>query len=226
MSVGYNPKIVSNGLIYCLDAANVKSYPGTGTVWTDLIRQSVGTITNSPTFSSSDAGGAFAFSAASSQFVDVNIDLDNVFSAGITMQAWIKVPSYVGFNRILTVRDAAGTGYTYFIQISSTTGVIQFGTAAGQFTNGLTAVGTNTWVNVAGTCTYGASSIKIYLNGIDNTGSATGTPAYTANVGSLYIARLTTNYSNITLSNAQIYNRALTEQEILQNYNALKGRFI
>jgi hypothetical protein len=36
MAVGYNPRIVTDSLVLCLDAANTKSYPGSGTTWTDL----------------------------------------------------------------------------------------------------------------------------------------------------------------------------------------------
>jgi hypothetical protein len=225
MSVYAGPEMLTNGLILCLDAGNTKSYPGSGTSCTELARNSTGTIYNTPTFSSSDAGGSFTFVAASSQYIDINIDLDNTLSAGITMQAWVKITSYSLFNRILTIRDAAGTGYQYWIQTAPTSGIIQFGTAPGAYTNGFSAVGTGTWVNLAGTCNYGSSSIKLYINGVDDTGVNTGTPAYTADVGSVYIARLNTTYSNFALSNVQLYNRALTAAEIRQNFNAMRGRF-
>ena len=53
----YGPRIVSNGLVLCLDAANKRSYPGTGTTWTDLSGNSNnGTLTNGPTFSAGNMG--------------------------------------------------------------------------------------------------------------------------------------------------------------------------
>ena len=47
MATNYNPKIVTDGLVLCLDAANTKSYSGSGTTWTDISGKSNnGTLTN------------------------------------------------------------------------------------------------------------------------------------------------------------------------------------
>jgi hypothetical protein len=51
MGVAYNPRIVTNGLVLALDAGNTKSYPGSGTTWTDLSSSNSGTLVNDPTFS-------------------------------------------------------------------------------------------------------------------------------------------------------------------------------
>ena len=56
MSLHHYPKIVTNGLVLCLDAANPSSYPGTGTTWNDLIGNTNSTLVNGPTYSSSNAG--------------------------------------------------------------------------------------------------------------------------------------------------------------------------
>ena len=61
MAVGYNPKIITDGLVLCLDAGNTKSYPGSGTSWSDLSGQgNTGTLVNGPTYSSAD-GGSIVF---------------------------------------------------------------------------------------------------------------------------------------------------------------------
>ena len=58
MSIAGGPDIVENGLVLHLDAADSNSYPGSGTVWTDLSGNGYnGTLTNGPTFSSSNRGG-------------------------------------------------------------------------------------------------------------------------------------------------------------------------
>ena len=49
MAVGYNPRIVTDGLVLALDAGNTKSYPGSGSTWTDLIGGRGATLTGSPT---------------------------------------------------------------------------------------------------------------------------------------------------------------------------------
>ena len=61
MGLSHSPRIVTNGLVLCVDAANPRSYPGAGTAWTDLSKQgNNGTLTNSPTFSRNN-GGRFSF---------------------------------------------------------------------------------------------------------------------------------------------------------------------
>jgi hypothetical protein len=53
MAYNFSPKIITDGLVLYLDAANTRSYPGSGTVWTDLSRVgNNGTLTNGPTFNS------------------------------------------------------------------------------------------------------------------------------------------------------------------------------
>ena len=57
MATKYSPKIITNGLVLSLDAANNKSYPRSGTTWSDLSgNNNTGTLTNGPTFSDSNGG--------------------------------------------------------------------------------------------------------------------------------------------------------------------------
>ena len=60
MAFSYSPKIVTDGLVFAVDAANKKSYPGSGTTWTDLAGSNDGTLTNGPTFDSGN-GGSIVF---------------------------------------------------------------------------------------------------------------------------------------------------------------------
>ena len=58
MGLAHSPRIVTDGLVLCVDAANTKSYPGSGTTWTDISGKGHnGTLTNGPTFSSDNMGG-------------------------------------------------------------------------------------------------------------------------------------------------------------------------
>ena len=56
MSYKFGPSIVTDGLVFYVDAANENSYPGSGTTWTDLAGSDDGTLTNGPTFDSGNAG--------------------------------------------------------------------------------------------------------------------------------------------------------------------------
>ncbi|MEK9696312.1 MAG: hypothetical protein VW270_11135, partial [Candidatus Poseidoniales archaeon] len=60
MGIHYNPKIVTDDLVLCYDAANNRSYPKTGTTWTDLAGSNDGTLTNGPTFDTTN-GGSIVF---------------------------------------------------------------------------------------------------------------------------------------------------------------------
>ena len=67
MGLGHSPRIVTDGLVLCLDAANARSYPGTGTTWTDRSASGYsGTLTNGPTFST-DGGGCFVFDGSNDE---------------------------------------------------------------------------------------------------------------------------------------------------------------
>ena len=56
MGLTHSPRIVTDGLVFCVDPANARSYPGTGTTLTDLKGSNNGTLTNGPTFSSDNRG--------------------------------------------------------------------------------------------------------------------------------------------------------------------------
>jgi len=73
MACNYQGKIVTNGLVLCLDAADKKSYPGTGTVWTDRSENgNHGTLTNGPTFNGAN-GGSIVFDGPSDGVLLPNI---------------------------------------------------------------------------------------------------------------------------------------------------------
>ena len=86
MGIKYNPRVVTDGLVFCVDAASKRSYLGTGTTWTDLAGSNNGTLTNGPTFSS-DNGGSIVFDG-SDDYVLLGNDINLGTSASITV--WIK----------------------------------------------------------------------------------------------------------------------------------------
>ena len=62
MSLNHSPAIVTDGLVLCLDAANIRSYPKSGTTWSDLVGTNNGTLTNMDAANfSSDNGGSLSF---------------------------------------------------------------------------------------------------------------------------------------------------------------------
>jgi uncharacterized delta-60 repeat protein len=85
MGISYNPRIVTDGLVLALDAANPKSYPGSGTTWTDLSGNgNTGTLTNGPTYSSAN-GGSIAFDGVDDYSA---LTSNYTLSAGWTLSFW------------------------------------------------------------------------------------------------------------------------------------------
>jgi hypothetical protein len=230
MGLNHSPRIITDGLVLCLDAANIKSYPGSGTTWTDLSGSgNNGTLRNSPTFSSENLG-KLTFNGTN-QDVDCGNDSSINFGTGnFTVSMWFRRYANTTTNlRLLSkaaggdTANAANAGFAFFgsdTGISFTinpTGARVFVTAASYLPN--------EWVNVVGLIERGVS-VRAYKNSTLTqaisapSGSVTGTT-------SLFLG--SNSGANVfwegEISNVALYNRALSDSEILQNFNALRGRF-
>jgi hypothetical protein len=229
MAINVRPSIVTSGLVLNLDAANMKSYPRSGTTWRDLSGLgNNGTLTNGPTFSSAN-GGYINYDGT-----DDYADFGNIFNfttQDFTFSHWI----YFNSLTTTTVNQGPVTFYKggfnnsgYYTQASSV-GALVFVTnqiGAAQVTStAVGAVAAGAWYCVTYTRT--GSSIRLYVNGVDSTSSA-GThinPLATSN--SFRIANYQNGfiYSNIRIASFLTYTKALTPSEVQQNYNATKTRF-
>ena len=231
MAVVYNPRIVRDNLVLALDAGNTKSYPGSGTTWTDLSgKGNNGTLTNGPTYSSTNSG-SIVFDG-SNDYTDFSSSSSFGFGTGdFTVEFFILpdvVPSsYIGLcGSLNTSGGAAGFAFG-----TDSTGEITFSfnsASATTFTANSTDVkwSANVWQHIV--LRRGSGSVMIFLNG-----SQIGTTKTdTANLGtsdSFVIGRYYTDFSDYyfdgNISNFRIYSKALTTSEIQQNFNALRGRF-
>jgi hypothetical protein len=221
-------KIVTDGLVLALDAADRNSYPGSGTTWSDLSGNNIiGTLTNGPTFNSANGGSIFT------DGTDDWIPISYTGSAAdsYTFSAWFNNDNYSETKFILgRGRDGAGNGWSLHLAIT-TTGTAQAGavptvpSVVGLGTAGTIVLALNTWYHITGVWTAG-SSIRCYVNGVlDGTVSTSGTSLRTSTNGWWIGSLTTTNFTSGYNAVAQVYNRALSTTEILQNYNAQKSRF-
>lgn len=232
MGTKYNSRAVSNGLLLYIDAANTRSYPGSGITWYDLSGNNRNVILyNTPTFASTNQG-SLDFDAGSSEFGTFASPSDlSVF----TCEAWFKVnttPLSTTVQAIITQSfPGANTRINYSLGFNgaNNTGAYD-GKINGGFWNGtwrLTAGFTPTvgvWYHTA--VTYDGSTIIQYQNGVSqSTLNYAATP--TGSGSSSYIMRRwdDANFLDGNLAILKLYNRALTASEILQNYNSTKGRF-
>jgi hypothetical protein len=225
--------IVTNGLVLNLDAGFTPSYPKSGTTWYDLSSGgNNGTLTNGPTFNSSN-GGSIVFDGVDDYVLrDAFVDAGSNFS----VFAWVKPGAINIRNGIVgnsypynsrqgfflsTGTNYAGTTNTFFLSIGSD---VAYRTAAN---NSITL---NTWNYVGGTVINGGEDIKLYVNGTETSyfGGVLNSGTVTYSTNQLYIgARVGGNLEPFVgnIATSQIYNRVLSSTEILQNFNAQKGRF-
>jgi len=223
MAVGYNPKIVTDGLVLAVDAANVKSYPGSGTTWSDLTSNSHDlTLINGPSYSSTDGGlidfdGANDYATTSgSSTVSINASQDFSFDA------WIKIDDN-GINSIFNIGDYSQSSGFVFYTASTSRNLSVYTNNALAFSSG--AVTLNVWAHVA--LSRSGSTVTVYLN-TSSVGTFTHSAALSGQFD-LANSKYGGSYSNEIngkISNARLYvGKALTSAEVTQNYNALKGRY-
>jgi len=220
----YGPQIVRNGLVLALDAADRNSYPGSGATWTDLSGNGYnGTLTNSPTFSNTN-GGTIVFDGIDDY---VSIPSNNNFNNGnnITVEAWVLCTNWSSYTHPMIV--AKGINVEWILWKSNDTGYVgKLGWRAASTVYSTTSLPNNTWCQCIGSV--GSSGTKVYFNGVlESTAGAT--TFSTGNINVTIAAGLVSGApSNILGANVaitKIYNRQLTDVEVLQNYNATKTRF-
>jgi hypothetical protein len=216
--------IVTNGLVLNLDAGFTPSYSTSGTTWYDLSYNGYnGTLTNGPTFNSSN-GGSIVFDG-----VDDYATAGNFFTyQTFTINLWVKPGS--SQTTYADIIDNNHTGAQNWVcqQNENDLNQYQFGVFGSSFQNSLTGTFTltsNIWVNL--TFTFDGDKVRGYINGsLFGTGASLGTTIHyaapTFNIGRWNSGGRNWNGQYGMIS---VYNRQLTSQEILQNYNAQVSRF-
>lgn len=236
MGINYNtPQIVTDGLILCLDAGNRRSYSGTGITWADLSGQgNNGTLINSPTFNTGNLGNlVFSTQTQYAEFADIptrinspNFSIESVFYFNnIDSLAVIqnkRNPNWPYKQRSMFMSDSAiinGAAGKHlcllFIpdnspDVFSVMRSLSYDLLLGGGARIVHAVGVND-----------STSARLYINGQLVASNATAQPSATYNIPGYnsYCHGPTTLYLS------KLYNITLTQQQISQNFNAIRGRF-
>lgn len=227
MSIQGNPYIVhDSSLVLSLDAANVKSYPTTGTSWVDLSNNSnIGTLVNTPTFNSG-SGGNFSFNGTNNQVILPENSALNTQTPSV--EVWVKINA-TSHNGFFFEKGNVNTQYSLFQEgtfirwrHSLNTGLSSLSVSTADY------ISTSNWAHIVGT--YISGQRRMYINGaLVNSEAQTGTIATNANGSSIGVyggyngAR--GYYYNGSIGSVKVYNKVLTPSEVLQNYNATKSRF-
>jgi hypothetical protein len=214
MALQHSPSIVTSGLVLCLDAANPRSYPGTGASWRDVSGGGyIASLVSSPTYNSA---GYFVFTGT--QTVTVTNPLfasQSATNQTWTVSAWLNIddttdqslinfgiglyPSYGTNNSLLYLNAGANDYYTY----------------GGDIGNLGWKYVTFRFNNATGARTIYSNAANISTSGPNNTS----TPV-ALNATSTIASNLRGN-----LAKLEIYNRMLTDDEVTQNFNAFRGKY-
>ena len=233
MACNAGPDIIEDGLVLCLDAANINSYPKSGTAWTDLAGFHDGTLTNGPTFSS-DNGGCIVFDGTNDHVVLGGTGAGAAIAANdeLTMMYWVRFDS-VGFQDVLEF----GSTNNEVLRLGPTSdGKLDFKIKGGGLQHGVETsqtISANQWYHFAASWKASTTPI-IYINGksvsVSNSLCAGCPVSAGPNFDSLnkYIGLHVGGpgrYLNGRITCINLYSRQLSDDEIRRNYEATVGRF-
>jgi hypothetical protein len=216
MSINGGPDIVTNGLVLHLDAANNKSYNGSGTTWNDLVGNYNITLTNGPIYNSNNKGSILFDGINEHGITNWNILTGNaIFSYDIIFLKYNNNNS-----NFISYGTAAVSQANQFGIYNNTIGALNFGNDT---IISVSLISSNRWYIAS--VTHDGSTTRLYFNGVL---SNTKNTSYNFGASSLYIGQAIINgfNANINIASLKFYNKTLSNNEVLQNFNALKGRFI
>ena len=223
------PSIVTSGLTLMLDAGYIPSYPRTGTTWNDLSGNgNNGTLVNGPSFNPAD-GGSIVFDGTDDYAVVSSFSQLPIGSNARTVNMWFKTNTTTWQDNVnnMFFYGATNTGNSFGIdfRVYPAMEFYSWGGAGRDIIFNTTFPQTG-WSNL--TVVYnGTTTLNIYENSI-NTQNATINVLNTIS-SNVWIGSINPSfnpwYYDGGIANIQIYDRALSSSEVLQNYNAYKSRF-
>ena len=231
MGTSYNPRIVTDGLILCLDAANKRSYPGSGSTWNDLSGKGNHFALSGPVFSENNASSYFEFGDDQGDYAyrsttdviggltDITVDMWILIT---TLQSQIAFLSYAtsSFNNELLLFKNAGNIHHYWANSTVSTALNTAYYDAGNWIN-LVFRRNNSTANYSFNGIQRASMTGAGGDTIDTGGTLVFGQEQDSPGGGFDTSQDFPGYIN----SLKIYNRYLSNEEITKNYLATKGRF-
>jgi len=233
MAFSNGPTIVRDGLVLALDASDRNSYPGSGTTWFDMSGNGYnGTLTNGPTFNSSN-GGSIVFDGVDDYTSLGNLGtIGNAYSIECVFYS-TAVQSYknVYDMNYSTYNPNTGNVGPRMEQFSDNT--FNWVWSGNTSNNGIynyttpSALLANRFYHTVFTLNSG--TVNTYKNGVIQDSNVASPNGYITTFGDVNIGRGfildPSRYFAGTVPVFKIYNRALSAAELTQNYNATKSRF-
>lgn len=235
--ISYNPRIVTNGLVTALDAANIKSYSGSGSTWFDVSGNgNHATLVGTPTFVSSYQGSFNITTTTQYITLSNNLNLDTLASTrNFTMffGALKTNYSYTAGGNSMFIQgsvDGYNTGWRVIENSVGTTATVM--TVPQQYAFSSPAVTTTIYATdtvlgrfgVVGFAQNG-STVTSFINQIAATSSAF--PAYSTGTAGATVGRQLSGVGSFIgyIGFILFYNRTLSSDEMMQNYYAYRGRY-
>ena len=230
--------IIQDNLVIWLDAANIKSYDGSGTTWINLSdNNNIGILHNGVTFYDYNSG-YFVFDGKD-DYASINTSSYPSGNFSFTVSTFIKWNGPASGNQLIFTFGADGSNEAIILWINNSSyAELQFGSDTGKVVS-KSPIEVGKWYNIC--AVYDTNKTKIYVNGL-----LEGTTPYSAanitlndNVSgnNASFGRFPSNFAaqvlnppgygsyNGIISQFLFYNRSLSDVEILQNYNALRYRY-
>lgn len=227
MALYHSPQISLDGLVLCLDAANPKSYPGSGNTLFDLSGNKYDfTIYGSPTYNSS---GYFTFANNQTTQYIMRFPFETP-TIDITYSCWFRSNFSNATQTPFTYSVNGNNEMLFFINNNTQLAPHPKGVSIGVNTTNMT----NIWVNFTWSRVTSTGQSLFYRDG-QNIGEYTASAGTSIVSGGHMIIGQEADSAGGSFDISQnldgdfarldVYNRALSPQEIQQNYNAIKGRF-
>jgi hypothetical protein len=214
--------IVMNGLVNYLDAGYNVSYPGTGTTWNNIsgVSGGTGTLTNGPTYST-DGGGSIVFDGVD-DIINITDNPSLDISNNISISLWFNPSTYkssvYSVNFFKKFEGISNANFQFYFDGVYTPQKIRVlatrGGTWGSVSPDSAVIGINQWTNVVWTYSSTGGGL-LYINGVSQ-GNSVGSGVLSTNNTNIQIGQSL----NGKISSSSIYNKVLTPQEVLQNYQA------
>lgn len=234
MSISYNPKVVTEGLQLYLDAANKRSYPGSGTNWKNLKdNTNIPVLGGSPTYDSTTNFGVFDCNGSTDDWNVSSVLTDSFLQGDWTIGCWVNfdtISTTTNGNIDKTILQHGVSTNNNGLHLAQRDSGIRFGLYSNDSQSSVTLT-TLQWYNINFTIMGDTPYTKqLFFNGVKDTGLSNIQPPgnYTGTGSNSTLCGVVLNFGlnfDGKIAIFYAYNRVLTDSEITRNFNTLRGRF-
>jgi len=226
--------IVQQGLVLNLDAGNPYGYAGAGTVWYDVSGNAIdASATGNINYSKLYNGVFSVYPSVNSYFATSTVSALNLGSSSFSIEAWVYFDASVASDDVYRGVMSLGTNSSNYVYISKW----RSGLYSGLYVQYIAAGGTVTgvyqandynpvsrWTHVV--ATKSSNVLYFYVNGVLYSTASNLNTTFTGNSYVLIAnAHAGVGTLNGYVGESRVYNTSLSAAQVLQNYNATKGRF-